>query len=519
MQAASPTASRPRPATAVALAPRSVPAATAAEELPQSPFPGTPTAAPTLTAVASAPSALPAVVTATDPAPVTNTAPPSTPPPSQAQWPVTIIQAPRPVGFQAPSVYASSLTLTTYGYEQAFVPTEPGDSIYPYPRLDFSRVGGPEPRVYETVVLENGFVRVTILPALGGRIIGWYDKATGRQLLYQNPVIRPTGWGYRGWWLAAGGIEWAFPVEEHGLNEWRPWQVATSQNGGTVSVSVSDVDDRSGMRVGATISLQQYRAYLTLEPWAENPTATPQSYQLWLNAMLTLGDNRVSPNTHIVVPAGDVTIHSTADGGLPGAGSQISWPVYNGRDMSRYGNWFGYLGFFAPPVPFSGLYDPDAGMGIIRTHPIGWPYGTKFFGPATLSPSIWTDDGSDYIELWSGATGSFWASATLEPGQRVGWTERWYPIGSLGAPTAANLNGALRVTRNGDAVEIAAATTGYLEGRVVLVAGDSQTREWPITLVPGQVFQTMGNLQSAGAVTVAIEDVVGTVLLSTAVGP
>jgi len=388
-------------------------------------------------------------------------------------------------------VYETTVTIFTYGYEAAFQPTSPDDPIYPYPRLDPARVGPPTPRTYRAVVLENGYVALTILPELGGRIYRWVDKATGRQLLYNNPVIKPTGWGYRGWWLAAGGIEWAFPVDEHGLNEWRPWEYSSGYTAHGLSVSVWDTDDHTGMQVGATVSLDAEHAYAVIQPWARNNTDQAHPYQLWLNAMLTLGGNSVSPQTQFIIPADSVIVHSSGDGGLPGPGGAMSWPVYGGRDMSGYDNWTGHLGFFVPAVPsgFVGLYDHAADQGMVRAFAPGSPAGTKFFGPVGLSPSQWTDDGSAYIELWSGATGSFWSYATLDPGQSVGWTEYWYPASGLGGYTFANRFAALRLIDTGGGAEVGLAVSSLTSGELTLWANGQWMASWPVTLYPGQAFR------------------------------
>jgi hypothetical protein len=378
----------------------------------------------------------------------------------------------------------------TYGYEQGFLDSMAGDAIYPYPHLDFARVAPPTPRSYRAVILENGYVSLTILPELGGRIYRWVDKASGRQLLYENPVIKPTSWGYRGWWLAAGGIEWTFPVQEHGLNEWRPWSYSTGYNAYGLSVTVSDIDDRTGMQVGATISLDTDHAYVTLQPWARNDTPEAHPYQLWLNAMLALGDNTVSGQTQFIIPAPKVTVHSTGDGGLPGSGAAMNWPVHSGRDMSWYHNWTGYLGFFVPLVSdgFVGLYDHIADQGIVRTFTPGWPAGTKFFGPAGLAPSLWTDDSSNYVELWSGATDSFWNDATLAPGASVSWIERWYPVQGVGGFNHANASAALRLADTGGGADIGVAVSALTRGRLSLWAGGQMQESWSISLYPGQAF-------------------------------
>jgi hypothetical protein len=374
------------------------------------------------------------------------------------------------------------------------MPTTEDDPIYPYPRMDHGQVGGPAPRMYRAVILENGYVSLTILPELGGRIYSWRDKATGRELLYQNPVIKPTSWGYRGWWLAAGGIEWAFPVEEHGLNEWRPWHYTIGSTGYGTAVTVFNLEDRTGMEVGATISLDAGHAYVVIQPYARNNTASSHDYQLWLNAMLSLGDNAVSGQTQFIVPSNEVIIHSTGDGGVPASGGRMSWPYNNGRDMSFYANWQGYLGFFVPPengVSFVGLYDHATGQGLVRTHAPHWPSGTKFFGPATLSPSLWTDDGSNYVELWGGATGSFWHYAAINPGETVTWTEFWYPVHGIGAFTYANRFAALRLVNTGNGAEVSLAVSTYIRGRLSLYAKGEPVAIWPVYIGPGQAFRSV----------------------------
>lgn len=56
---------------------------------------------------------------------------------------------------------------------------------------------GPTPALerYTLLVLENDYLRVTVLPELGGRVYQMVFKPTGHNELYQNPVIKPTPWG------------------------------------------------------------------------------------------------------------------------------------------------------------------------------------------------------------------------------------------------------------------------------------------------------------------------------------
>jgi hypothetical protein len=273
------------------------------------------------------------------------------------------------------------------------------------------------------------------------------------------------------------------------------------------------------MEVGATISLDTAHAYMTLHPWAKNPTEEAKSYQYWLNAMLTLGQNQVSGQTRLIAPRSRVAVHSTGDESLPGPGASMTWPIYGGRDLSWYHTWRAHLGFFIPgPVGFTGLYDYEADQGIVRALPTpGWPAGSKFFGPAGLPPAIWTDDQSTYLELWSGATGSFSSQAILDPGESVGWTEQWYPVSGMQGYDYANPNAALRLTETASSVEVAVAVSAITAGQVKLAANEQVIASWEVTLSPGQAFRTTKKRPEGdtGPLTLSLYNTAGALLAQT----
>ncbi len=62
-------------------------------------------------------------------------------------------------------------------------------------------------RMFRSVVMENEFLRVTILPKVDGRIASIIHKPTNRELLDRNPVFQPANLALRGAWIS-GGIEW-----------------------------------------------------------------------------------------------------------------------------------------------------------------------------------------------------------------------------------------------------------------------------------------------------------------------
>ncbi|MCD6289828.1 MAG: DUF5107 domain-containing protein, partial [Anaerolineae bacterium] len=269
--------------------------------------------------------------------------------------------APTRDSFQAtlPTVSETYLLIPTYPYDQALVPTTPGDPIYPNPRLDFSRLGAPTPRTYRAVILENSYTRLVLLPELGGRVYQWIDKVSGRPLLYQNPVIKPTRWGRRGWWISAGGFEWAFPVDEHGFNEYQPWDYRVDTRDQQASVTLTRTDERTGLKATVTISLDAAHSYFTLKLKLSNPTTHTRRYQFWLNAMLAPGGNRVSPGTRFAWPSDILIVHSSSDETTFPAGRRMRWPIAGGHDLRAYDAWPAYLGFFGVPQrDFMGVYDP-----------------------------------------------------------------------------------------------------------------------------------------------------------------
>lgn len=462
-----PPSATPRPASTVAL-----PVPTLALTVPAVALPASPTSKPPTPQPAS---------TSPPAAPPANLIPPS-----------------------APRVYETSVTISTYGYEGALQASAPDDPIYPYPHLNADRVAGPAPKSYRAIVLENSYLQATILPELGGRLWRIVDKTTGRTVTYQNPVVKPTQWGYRGWWLGVGGIEWCLPVDEHGLNEYRAWKASV---GPGASVTVSDHEDRTGLDVAVTIRLDNAHNYVIIEPRVTNLTGAPQQLQLWVNAMLALNGNRAGDSTRFILPASQVTVHSTSDDRLPGPHSKLEWPVAQGRDLSLYANWRGHLGLFASPAAqagFAGVYDPSSDQGIVRAFPAGTARGVKFFGGKGIDPATWTDDGSTYVELWGGLTPTFWDYASIPAGQTWGWTERWYPVSGLGEGfQVANAAAALNLS----ATEVRLATSANLNAELWLWKDGQPAGHIPVTVGPGRTF--VHKLDGSGVWGVQLIDGVG----------
>ena len=103
-------------------------------------------------------------------------------------------------------------------------------------------------RTFKVYVIENRYLKVTLLPEFGGRILSIIYKPTGHEQLYRTQVGVPYGIGggtfYYDWLMVYGGIFPTFPDAEHGKTWLKPWNFAVvKQNAGEVTVSMSIKDD------------------------------------------------------------------------------------------------------------------------------------------------------------------------------------------------------------------------------------------------------------------------------------
>jgi len=94
----------------------------------------------------------------------------------------------------------TEITIPTYPYSRHLSPaTDPDVADYPLRVFDRAAYEAsapkPVPARYRLLVLENRYLRLEVLPDLGGRIYGLTFKPTGSEQMYRNPVIKPTAWG------------------------------------------------------------------------------------------------------------------------------------------------------------------------------------------------------------------------------------------------------------------------------------------------------------------------------------
>ena len=87
--------------------------------------------------------------------------------------------------------------------------------VYPYPTIE-KISDEKKDKEYTAVWLENEYIKVMVLPELGGRIQRAYDKTNDYDFVYYNQVIKPALVGLTGPWIS-GGIEFNWP--QHHLRQ------------------------------------------------------------------------------------------------------------------------------------------------------------------------------------------------------------------------------------------------------------------------------------------------------------
>jgi Domain of unknown function (DUF5107) len=81
--------------------------------------------------------------------------------------------------------------------------------VYPLPFTDRISTKARD-HAWQAVHVENEFLRVMVLPEIGGRIHVGLDKSNGYDFFYRQNVIKPALVGLAGPWIS-GGVEFNWP--------------------------------------------------------------------------------------------------------------------------------------------------------------------------------------------------------------------------------------------------------------------------------------------------------------------
>jgi len=341
---------------------------------------------------------------------------------------------------------------TTYPFSDPNPIPNPDLKIYPYFRYD-GFTDKPVQKEWKVVELENDFIKIMILPEVGGKIWSAIEKSTGRSFIYYNHVVKFRDVAMRGPWTS-GGIEANYGIIGHTPNCATPVDYTTiKKDDGSVScvIGVLDLLTRTPWRL--EINLPKDKAYFTTKSFWFNASGVEQPYYTWMNTGIKVKGNLqyIYPGTHYLGHEGEYS----------------DWPVNkkNGKDISWYenNNFGGYKSYhvFGKYTDFFGAYwhDDDFGMGRYSTHDdkLGkkiWIWGLSQQG--MIWEKLLTDTDGQYSEVQSGRLFNQSAdNSTFTPFKHRGfmpyasdvWTEYWFPVKQIKGFVQANNYGALNIKK------------------------------------------------------------------------
>lgn len=368
--------------------------------------------------------------------------------------------------------------------------------VYPYPVIE-SVADEKTDKEYSAIFIENEYIKVMILPELGGRVQMAYDKIAGRHFIYYNHVIKPALVGLAGPWIS-GGIEFNWP-QHHRPSTFMPVDCDIEENeDGSVTVWVSEMERMTHQKGMAGFTLRPGCARLEINGVLYNRTDLPQTFLWWANPAVAVNDHYQSvfpPDINAVFDHGKRAVSS-----FPIAtGTYYKMDYSAGVDISNYKNIkvpTSYMGVNSK-YNFEGGYENDtrAGMLHVADHHVSpgkkqWTWGNGDFGKA------WdrnlTDEDGPYIELMAGVyTENQPDFAWLQPYEEKRFTQYFFPYRELGIVKNASRDFVVNIaeTEVGKVV-LKVFVTREVSPRILLTAGrNGILSDETVTLSPEKIYQ------------------------------
>ena len=381
--------------------------------------------------------------------------------------------------------------------------------VYPLPFTD--RIATePRDRTWQALHIENEYIRIMILPEIGGRIHVGFDKTNGYDFFYRQNVIKPALVGLAGPWIS-GGVEFNWP-QHHRPATFMPvdWEIEESQDGSR-TIWCSDHDPMNRLKGMHGVCLYPDCAYIELKVRLYNRTPFVQTFLWWANVATHVHEQYQSvfpPDVHFVAdhakramstfPLCEGRYYGVDYGAREYAGAKAgSSKTYPANDLSWYAN---------IPVPtsymamgsqrdFFGGYDhaKKAGVVHVANHYISpgkkqWTWGNHDFG-YSWDRNL-TDNDGPYIELMAGVyTDNQPDFSFLAPGETKTFSQFWYPIQKIGPVQEANTEAAVSLHVEEGLAHVGLCTTRPFAGvRVELKGGEKILAQWECDVDPGTPF-------------------------------
>lgn len=378
--------------------------------------------------------------------------------------------------------------------------------VYPVPFID-KVFDTPEDQKYDSVRLENDYIRLVMLPEIGGRIFLGQDKVNDDyDFFYRQDEIKPALVGLAGPWIS-GGVEFNWP-QHHRPGTYMPADVHIEENAdGSRIVWQSEHDPLNRMKGMHGICLKPDSALVELKARLYNRTPFTQTFLWWANVAAEVHDQFQSffpPDVHYVA---DHAVR--AQSSFPIAANDYYGVDYaarvGGNDLSWYKN---------IPVPtsymvcdtqygFFGGYDYAAEGGFVHVAnkhispgKKQWTWGNEKFGWAwdrELTDRVGpTGRPAPYVELMAGVyTDNQPDFSYLTPYETKTFSQFWWPYKKIGPVQSATKEAAVRMMLNDDrSLDLGAVVSSKIDGaHIVLRDGDKVLIDERVDLSPDRPWQ------------------------------
>jgi len=410
------------------------------------------------------------------------------------------------------TVTESRQTFRTYPFSDPD-PIARMSNIYPYFRFEGYSLH-PVDREWTVVTLENPYIKVLIAPEIGGKILGAFEKSSGKAFIYFNRVVKFREIAMRGPWTS-GGIEFNFGDIGHAPTTATPVDYLTRTNDdGSVSCIVGAIDLPSRTQWTVEIRLPMDKAYFETRSMWYNPTELNTSLYSWMNAAADAdADLRfIYPGTSYIGHGGDA----------------FPWPEDgSGRDLSAYSNnAFGssksyhVLGSY---TDIYGAYWAKDDFGVVHWSRYGDKLGKKIWIWAeSREGEIWKDLLTDpelgnkqYVEIQSGllfnqagggSSRTPFKHMFFEPLSTQKFDEAWFPFLKIGDIVDANLSGSLSVQRERASLRIGFCPLEAINEEINVKVGGKSVLRQRLILKPLQSYVNVIPWVEDGDIEVTIGD-------------
>ncbi|MGF7080188.1 DUF5107 domain-containing protein [Mucilaginibacter sp. UYCu711] len=348
---------------------------------------------------------------------------------------------------------------------------------------------------YIGLFLENKYIKIMILPELGGRIQMAYDKVRERHFVYYNQVIKPALVGLTGPWIS-GGIEFNWP-QHHRPSTFEPIDYKIEENpDGSKTIWTNELERMFHTKGMTGFTLYPDKAYIEIKAKLFNRSVLPQTFLWWANPAVKVNDDYQSvfpPDVNAVFDHGkrDVSTFPIA------TGTYYKVDYSPGTDISRYKNIPVPTSYMAinSDYDFVGGYEHDTQAGLLHVanHHVSpgkkqWTWGHSDFGQA------WdrnlTDEDGPYIELMTGMfTDNQPDFSWLMPNEEKHFTQYFMPYRELGVIKNASKDVLVAFNYAEGIIDLKVYVTGDQPGlNIKLSYGDKTLLEEVTDIVPEQVY-------------------------------